>query len=120
MYTTTGSSDLLKLVITGSTVNLDYYCSYFSSGTLSANAGNASAAGTYFLIPGAASYPNGVQAISISNKNISLAVTITVQYVDNALNTRQLLTISLAAQYTLTYTDEGAGFQVYNATGVRQ
>lgn len=119
MYITVGPSD--SIVANIGVANIDYYCSYQDPGSiLAVQYGTTTGAANYSLIPNPASnYPTQVQAISIYNHS-GASATLIIEYISNVPNTRILLEITLADNFTLTYTADGAGFQVYNANGVRQ
>lgn len=121
MYATVNSSDYIQVSLSGAaTLNVDYYCSFFdgATGGFSALAGTLLTPTTGFLVS-AGSNPGQVQAISIYNVGPPASITVTVQYYDGVSNTMNLLDFSLPTGFTLTYTADGAGWQVYNTNGAR-
>jgi hypothetical protein len=120
MYATfTSGSDTIKLDLSGSIISVDYYCDYINSGTgLQVQYNTESSVGTYPLVPSpSVGTTNQVQAISVYNK-ASNTITVTVGYYIST-NEWILISIDLAANYTLTYTADGDGWQVYNTNGGR-
>jgi hypothetical protein len=118
MYATDTSTDYIKLQVSSGTPNVDYYCAYLnlSSNTVEESDGNTSTTGS--LIPFSTLSPNQVQTISIFNTTSSTgSVLVTVVY--NNGTDYVLFKITLPIGYTLTYTCDGAGWQVYDNTGKR-
>jgi hypothetical protein len=114
--------DKIQATFSG-TFSASYYCSYNNNTNgLAVKYGSVSSNTTIDLTlpPGAASQTNQVQAISIVNSASSSSLTVIIQYFDGSNDYTLFEVMSLGAGYTLTYTADGAGFQVYDTNGDRQ
>lgn len=121
MYATVANSDLIQVIVLagGPGINVDIYCSYmvFGSG-LTEEDYNINLLNSPQNFISINSDVCQMQAASIYNGGTT-SITVAVQYQDSLSNTYVLLEVGLPARYTITYTADGAGWQVYNASGGR-
>jgi hypothetical protein len=113
------STDQLKVSFNG-TFSASYYCSYNSNLNGLGVEYNTLAINNILPLtptPGVGETLQ-LQALSICNSVSSSMLTIQILYINSG--NYILYQIDLTAGYTLTYTADGAGFQVYDTNGVRQ
>ena len=121
MILLTSTSDLVQIVTSG-TQAVNVHASWIdtSSGTQTPGRTNtliSSAATTPVVASPASSTQRNLKTLVISNTDASASDTVTVQHTDGT-NVVRLLSLTLPAGYTLTWTDE-AGWILSDASGGR-
>jgi len=100
---------------------VDFYCDYITStGVLKGQHGFITSNTPTALIQSpSVGQTNQMQALSIYLTSASAgSVTVTIDYYDGS-NPYPIYVISLPQDYTLTYTADGSGWQVYDTNGDR-
>ena len=124
MILLTTASDLLQMVASSATPQMDVHASWidFDSGAVTPGRGNlnVTATGPTTIVPSPASGQRNVKALTIRNTHATLSNTITIEHFDNDSSlTSTLFKYTMLPGETIQYFDS-IGFEVLDASGGRK